>query len=55
MHQVVRANTRFTCLTFIDWSAFVGLCLVVGAVCFALVLLSFVCSLTNLCDRVINR
>ena len=37
---------------FIDWSAFVGLGLVVGAVLFAL--LSF-CSLTNLCDRVINR
>ena len=33
MHQVVRAYTCFTCLTFIDWSAFVGLGLVVGAVC----------------------
>ena len=28
-------------LTFIDWSAFVGLCWVVGAVLFALLLLSF--------------
>ena len=34
--------------------SFVGLGLVVGAVLFALLLLSF-CSLTNLCDRVINR
>ena len=32
----------------------VGLLLVVGAVLFALLLLSF-CSLTNLCDRVIDR
>ena len=46
MHQVVRAYTCFTCLTFIDWSAFVGLCLVVGAVLFALLLLSF-CPLTT--------
>ena len=38
----------------IDWSAFVGLGLVVGAVLFALLLLSF-CPLTNLCDRVVNR
>ena len=54
MHQVVRAYTCFTCLTFIDWSAFVGLGLVVGAVLFVLLLLSF-CPLTNLCDRVVNR
>ena len=54
MHKVVRAYTCFNCLTFIDWSAFVGLGLVVGAVLFALLLFSF-CSLTNLCDRVINR
>ena len=39
---------------FIDWSCVVGLCLVVGGgfVCFCLVLFG---SLTNLCDRVINR
>ena len=39
---------------FIDWSASVGLRLVVGVVLSALLLLSF-CSLTNLYDRVINR
>ena len=39
---------------FIDWSDFVGLPLVVGVVLFVLLLLSFG-SLTNLCDRVINR
>ena len=43
MHQVVRAYTCFTCLTFIDWSVLVGLFLVVGAVgllwfCFCFVL-----------------
>ena len=54
MHQVVRAHTCFTCLTFIDWSAFVGLGLVVGAVLFVLLLLSLR-PLTNLCDRVVNR
>ena len=39
---------------FIDWSRFVGLCLFVGGgfVCFCVVLFD---SLTNLCDRVINR
>ena len=39
---------------FIDWSRFVGLCLLVGGgfVCFCVVLFD---SLTNLCDRVINR
>ena len=39
---------------FIDWSRFVGLCLFVGGgfVCFCAVLFD---SLTNLCDRVINR
>ena len=40
---------------FIDWSRFVGLCLFVcwgGLVCFCVVLFD---SLTNLCDRVINR
>ena len=40
MHQVVGSESAcFTCLTFIDWSGFVGLCLVVGAVVFALLLL----------------
>ena len=52
--DVVRAHTCFTCLTFIDWSAFVGWGLLVGAVLFVLLLLSF-CPLTNLCDRVVNR
>ena len=39
---------------FIDWSCVVGWCLVVGGgfVCCCLVLFG---SLTNLCDRVINR
>ena len=39
---------------FIDWLCFVGLCLFVGGgfVCFCVV---FFDSLTNLCDRVINR
>ena len=39
---------------FIDWSCFVGWCLFVGGgfVCFCVVLFG---SLTNLCDRVINR
>ena len=50
----MRAHTCFTCLTFIDWSALVGLGLVVGAVLLVLLLLSF-CPLTNLCDRVVNR
>ena len=36
MHQVVRAHTCFTCLTFTDWSAFVGLGWLLGRfVCFA--------------------
>ena len=39
---------------FIDWSCFVGLCLSFGGgfVCFCVALFD---SLTNLCDRVINR
>ena len=36
MHQVVRAHTCFTCLTFTDWSVFVGLGWLLGRfVCFA--------------------
>ena len=36
MHQVVRAHTCFTCLTFTDWSDFVGLGWLLGRfVCFA--------------------
>ena len=36
MHQVVRAHTCFTCLTFTDWSAFGGLGWLLGRfVCFA--------------------
>ena len=36
MRQVVRAHTCFACLTFIDWSAFVGLGWLLGRfVCFA--------------------
>ena len=45
--------TRFTCLTFHRLVRSVGLLLVFGVVLFGLMLLSC-CSLTNLCDRVIN-
>ena len=51
---ILAVISRYLTFAGVTHRLVVGLGLVVGAVLFALLLLSF-CSLTNLCDRVINR
>ena len=51
---ILAVISRYLTFAWVTHRLVVGLGLVVGAVLFALLLLSF-CSLTNLCDRVINR